>query len=479
MKNRSIVSVSTVAFAMIAMLNPVHAAAQRPAPASDRFVGNWMGMLATPTVRLRLGLTVTRDSAGGLAGAFTSLDQGNANIPATLTLHGDTLIVAMPGAQASYTGVISAKNDSLRGTFTQGIAMPLHMGRAAALAAPNRPQEPKAPFPYAREDVTFESVPGVRLAGTVTMPPGAGPFPGVVLVTGSGPQDRNEELLGHKPFLVIADYLARHGIATLRYDDRGVAKSTGSFANGTSADFANDAEAGVRFLRGVTGISPDHVGLMGHSEGGLIAPMVAARSKDVAFIVLLAGPGLPGDSILLLQQALIAGASGVPQALIDRNGEANRRMFDVLKTARDSADAVASLNALEKRMVATLPADQQAEATTQLDQAKAQLVAPWMRYFIFYDPRPALRNVHVPVLALDGSLDLQVPPKADLAAIGAALEAGGNHDYRVVEIPGLNHLFQTATTGSPTEYSTISETFSPTALDMIATWINAHAGVRR
>src|SRR5512146_2301621 len=297
----------------------VSLSAQLPSVGADRFVGNWMGTLVTPGARLRLALTISRDSAGTLGGVLTSLDQGNAKIPGTLTIHGDTLVASMTSAQATYTAALDAKGDSLRGEFFQGGALPLAMGRAAALPTPVRPQEPKPPFPYASEDVSFESVPGVRLSGTVLTPPGAGPFPAVVMVTGSGPQNRNEELLGHKPFLVIADYLARHGIASLRYDDRGFGKSTGSFAASTSADFANDAQAAVGFMRTQTGVARDHVGILGHSEGGLIAPIVAARSKDVAFVVLLAGPGLPGDSILLMQQELIAKAQGAPPELIDRS----------------------------------------------------------------------------------------------------------------------------------------------------------------
>jgi uncharacterized protein len=447
---------------------------QQPASAADHFVGNWQGALVTPTARLRLGLSVARGPSGALSGELTSIDQGNAKIPASISMHGDTLVVTS-GTGATYSAVFSAADDSLHGSFVQGQAFPLDMGRLAAPAPPSRPQEPKPPFPYDTQDVSFESAPGVRLAGTLTIPPGAGPFPGVALITGSGPQNRDEELVGHKPFLVIADYLARHGIATLRCDDRGIAKSTGNFATATSVDFANDAEAAVHFLRTQPRIAHDHVGLMGHSEGGLIAPMVAARSSDVAFIVLLAGPGIAGDSILLLQQALIAKAAGAPAAAIEQGAELNRRFYAVIKTTSDSAAAAAQIAAISAKMVAALPEAQHALATEQLKQAQAQLMSPWMRYFLTYDPAPALRKVKVPVLALNGTLDLQVPYKENLPAISAALTAAGNHDFKVVEMPGLNHLFQPATTGSPTEYATIPETFSPAALDIIATWIHAHA----
>jgi hypothetical protein len=455
--------------------------AAQSAPSSavrDRFVGDWQGVLVVGTSKLRLSLSVKPDSAVGLRGQMVSIDQGGAVVPAQMNLRGDTLIVSMPSANGTYTAVATPAGDSLHGFWSQGSPLPLSMGRGAAPAAvaKARPQDPKPPFPYHSQDVTVSSVAGVTLAGTVLIPNGPGPFPAVVFVTGSGPQDRDETLLGHHPFLVIADYLARHGIASLRYDDRGVAHSTGNFATSTSADFADDAEAAVRFLRGVPGISRDRVGIIGHSEGGLIGPMVAARSRDVAFVVMMAGPGIPGDSILLLQQRLIALAGGAPAARVDVTIATNRRMFRAVKTAVDSAAAAANLNATRNEMLADVPEAQRAAAGAQLDQGIKELEQPWMRYFLRYDPRPTLRKVTVPVLALGGTLDLQVPPEENLTAIDAALKEGGNRDYRVVRLPGLNHLFQTATTGAPSEYEKIDETVSPSALELMASWINQHFG---
>ena len=463
-------------FLAVALHGLLPAAVRTQAPSvADRYVGNWVGVLAMPAGKLRMALAISRDSASQLTAVVTSLDQGNARIPGQLAMRGDTLVVTMAAVSASYIAVLSA--DSLRGTFTQGTnTMPLDMGHAAPRQAVTRPQEPRPPFPYRSRDVSLESVPGVRLSGTVLLPAGDGPFPAVVFVTGSGPQNRNEELLDHKPFLVIADYLARHGIASLRYDDRGTAQSTGNFAASTSADFAQDAEAAVRFLRMEPGIARNRIGIVGHSEGGLIAPMVAARSTDVAFIVLLAGPGIPGDSILLLQNALIAAAYGAQPAAIQRNIEVNRRLFDAIKASRDSADAVVRIHEISRSMVAALPAGEQALATRQVGALSASYLSPWMRYFIPYDPRPALRRVHVPVLALGGTLDLQVPYAENLSAIEGALRVAGNRDYRMVSMPGLNHLFQTAVTGSPGEYSAINETFSPVALQVIGQWINQRFG---
>ncbi len=455
--------------------------AAQSAPSSaarDRFVGEWQGVLAVGPSKLRIALSVKPDSAAGLRGQIVSIDQGGAVVPAQMSVRGDTLVVSMPAASATYTAVATLTGDSLHGVWSQGSPLPLAMGRGAApvVVAKARPQDPKPPFPYRSRDVTVSSVAGVTLAGTVVIPDGAGPFPAVVFVTGSGPQDRDETLLGHHPFLVIADYLARHGIASLRYDDRGVARSTGSFANSTSADFADDAEAAVRFLRGVPGIARDRVGIIGHSEGGLIGPLVAARSPDVAFVVMMAGPGIPGDSISLLQQRLIALAGGTPAARVDASVAANRRLMQAVKTAPDSATAVANAQAVRNEILVDIPDAQRAAVAAQIDQGIRELEQPWMRYFLRYDPRPTLRKVHVPVLALGGTLDLQVPPEENLTAIDAALKEGGNRDYRVVRLPGLNHLFQTATTGSPSEYEKIEETVSPSALELMATWINQHFG---
>lgn len=454
---------------------PIATVGAQSAAISDRVLGTWAGVLPTGGIQLRLGLTFTRDSAG-LHGVLTSIDQNNAKIPMTVVVRNDSVIATATRANIVYAATVV--RDSLRGTFTQGARFHLAMARVAELPSNARAQDPKAPFPYSAIEVAIPSVPGVTLAGTLTLPTGRGPFPAVVLVTGSGPQDRNEELLGHRPFLVIADYLTRHGIAVLRYDDRGVGKSTGNFAAATSADFANDAEAAFKLLRARGDIMKDRVGIMGHSEGGMIAPMIAARNKDVGFVVLLAGPGLPGDSIMLMQAALIGRAQGAPPAAIERGAFVNSRLFAAVKAAKDSASASVAYDSAAAQVVASLPLLEQGLAKQQLVAAKPQLLAPWMRYFIKYDPRPALRALKMPVLALDGSLDLQVPPKEDLAQIDTALKAAGNRDYRVVELPRLNHLFQTTATGNPNEYASIEETFSPAALQLIADWIAAHAGIK-
>ena len=445
---------------------PVGSGAQRPSdPQRLSWVGTWRGTLVAGPTTVRLALTVRRDSSGALIGSMQSESGGQA--PAVIDVRRDTLRFTVAAEHISYMGIASAAGDSLRGTFAQGPAsFPLAFGYSLTAPETVRPQDPKPPLPYRATDVLIQSATGVRLAGTVIMPEGQGPFPAVVFVTGSGPQDRDEAIMGHRPFLVIADYLARHGIASLRYDDRGYAKSTGVFEGATTADFANDAQAAVQFLRGVPGIASDRVGIIGHSEGGVIGPMVAARTPDVAFLVLMAGTGLPGDSISFLQLRQVAGQSEAQVAL-------TRPLFRAVVESKDSADAVGRLSMARQAILASIPEPQRAVAGAQLDRTIAALSAPWMRYFLRYDPRVALRQVRVPVLALDGSLDVQVSPRENLAAIDTALRQGGNRDVRTVEFRGLNHLFQPATTGAMAEYAKIDETISPQVLDLIASWINS------
>ena len=435
--------------------------------AGARLPGHYNGTLSAGPVKLRLGVTIERGANGGLSGTLVSVDQGGARVPVTVVAQGDTA-VTIETTGVAIRGRISANGDTLAGTFEQGGAkIPLTLVRGAAVAAPPRPQEPKRPFPYREEQVSFQSVPGVRIAGTLTLPQGSGPFPAAVLITGSGQQDRDASLLGHKPFLVLSDYLTRRGIAVLRMDDRGEGGSTGNFAAATSADFANDVEAAVRYLAARPDVARNKVGLIGHSEGGVIAPMVATRSPGVAYVVMLAGTGVPGDSLLRMQGAAVLRSAGAPEEVIRRQGEVQGRILAAARGGRDSADAA-------RRMRAALTPEQRTASASLPDSLPPQarpLLTPWFRYFLAYDPRPALRRLKVPTLAVNGSLDSQVPAKENLAAIDTALRAAGNRDYRVMELPGLNHLFQTARTGSPSEYATIEETMAPAAMEAVASWI--------
>ena len=308
------------------------------------------------------------------------------------------------------------------------------------------------------------------------MPKENGLFPVVILISGSGPQNRDEELLGHKPFLVLSDFLTRNGIAVLRYDDRGTAQSEGDFKAATSADFATDVESAIEYLKTRKEIDKKQIGLIGHSEGGIIAPMVANKSKDVAFIVLLAGTGLPGDQILLSQQRLIGKASGVRDELLQENELINKKAFDVVKKSNSLEQLEDDLTNLLNKFLVDNPITDIPQGMSSDDFVKLQItqvVNPWMQYFIKYDPSLALEKVKCPVLALGGEKDLQVPSKENLEAIKIALAKGGNKKVTIKELPNLNHLFQESITGTPNEYATIEQTFSPIALNEILKWIKA------
>jgi len=403
-----------------------------------------------------------------LQATLKSLDQGGVIIPVTSIKQDDAKVtIEINGIKGSFSGTLDKDLATMEGTWSQnGPPMPLTLKKTDAeklqTVVPH-PQEPKKPYPYRSEDVSYEnkSAPGVTLAATLTLPHGKGPFPAVLLITGSGPQDRDEALLGHRPFLVLSDYLTRHGIAVLRADDRGVAKSTGNFATATTADFATDAEAGIAYLKTRPEINIHKIGLIGHSEGAVIAPMVTAHNHDVAFIVMMAGTGVPGDAVLAEQAKLILEAKGVPAEKAARQGQIQ---LEVLELAKEEKDPAVLEKKLHEKLGAEVP-------EAQIGAAIQTINTPWMRYFITYDPAMALSKVTCPVLVLNGEKDLQVSPQQNLPVIRKALEAAGNKHFEIVELPGLNHLFQTAKTGSPAEYSQIEETIAPVALDKIASWI--------
>ena len=378
-----------------------------------------------------------------------------------------------------FEGDLKPDQPQLDGNWTQGgMTLPLVLEKTDKVPELNRPQEPKPPYPYLAKEVSYENKKaGITLAGTLTMPKTGGPFPAVMLITGSGAEDRDETVFGHRPFLVLADYLTRRGIAILRVDDRGVGKSTGSTAKSTSQDFAGDVLSGVEYLKSLKEINPKQIGLLGHSEGGIIAPMVATQSSDVSFIVLMAGTGLTGEQILYLQSALIYKAEGVSDETIAKDRKLKEQIFAVIKQESDSAQAAKKMRQLMTDAMAQMDEKEKQALSYSpeiVDMSIKQLLTPWFRYFLTYDPVPALMKVKCPVLAINGDKDLQVPPKEDLTAIENALKAGGNKDYTIKLLPGLNHLFQKADTGSPMEYSKIEETISPEALEVIGNWIVEH-----
>jgi fermentation-respiration switch protein FrsA (DUF1100 family) len=453
-----------------------HSLAQENQKAPEQLLtGSWQGTLTVPGASLRVVFNFKPKAEGGYTATLDSPDQGAFGIPADSVIVQDTLVrVPIRSIGGELNGVRLAGADSISGTWSQGgMQLPLVLKYSSKeVEKPKRPQEPKKPYPYKEQEVTFTNPEaGITLAGTLTLPKSGGPFPAAVLITGSGPEDRDETVFGHRPFLVLADYLTRQGIAVLRYDDRGVGKSTGNFGTATSTDFASDAKAAVAYLKTRKEVRADKIGLIGHSEGGVIAPMVAAESKDIAFIVMMAGTGVTGDQVILEQAALIAKAMGTGEEEVQEARAINRKAFGIIESGEDSASVVSDLRTLLlSAAAASAPKDTQTTEARINAQIK-QITSPWFRYFLAYDPRPALRKVRCPVLAIDGEKDLQVSPKQNLPQIEAALREGGNKVFTVRELPGLNHLFQTATKGTPDEYAKIEETISPTALKLIGDWI--------
>ncbi|REC62506.1 alpha/beta hydrolase [Chryseobacterium pennae] len=340
----------------------------------------------------------------------------------------------------------------------------------------NRPQEPLKPYSYYSEDITFKNKQAnIYLAGTLTLPSREGVFPAVILISGSGPQNRNEELAGHKPFLVLSDYLTKNGFAVLRYDDRGTALSQGDFKRATSVDLATDVESAVAYLKTRKEINPAKIGLIGHSEGGLLAPQVAVKSRDVAFIVMLGGPGIPGDEILLIQQRLIAEASGTNEEEIKGAEMINRKIFNLVKKSSDIGQLKKDLRSSLKKILTENPDLKRAGDTTDDEFINLQIdtyATPWMQYFIKYNPVSTLKKVKIPVLALNGEKDLQITPKENLKAIKKALGKAKNKHVTIKELPGLNHLFQESDTGAPQEYQRIEQTYSPTVLKEVSDWLH-------
>lgn len=431
-------------------------------PAPPTLAGPWQGSLKTPMGAIRVVFHAAATPDGKLTAKMDSPDQGVFGFPVDeFAIEGRTVRIAIARIGFTYSGTLNEAGNEISGTLKQnGVELPLILRKLEKPPEqPKRPQEPSPPLPYREEEITFPNAKaGIELAATLTVPKTAGPHPAAILISGSGPQDRNEALAGHKPFLVLADHLTRNGIAVLRYDDRGFGKSKGDFNAATTEDFASDAAAAFEFLKTRTEIDPKRIGLIGHSEGGIIAPIVANREPGIAFVVLMAGTAVSGDKVILEQSRAIAKAMGASAEVIERQMKMQRETFAAILEEKDP-------NALAKRLEA-MPGAQTA--------AVKRALTPWFRYFLTYDPAPALEKLKAPVLALNGELDLQVLPDQNLPVLEAALKKSGNPDVTIRRLPGLNHLFQTATTGLPAEYAKIDETIAPVVLEAISGWIRKH-----
>ncbi len=453
-------------------------AAATTLPQQQSIDGAWNGSLTVGPQTLQITVRFTTGETG-LRATIDIPQQGATGVQLQNVSYDDSRVYmelpAGPGL-AVFDG--RQVGDSIGGAFTQaGLSGTFFLKRSSQAEA--MAEEPPEPLPYVEEEVTFRNA-AITLAGTLTLP-GSGappPHPAAVMITGSGPQNRDEELFGFRPFHAIADHLTRNGIAVLRYDDRGVGGSTGSVSEATTEDFARDVLAAVDFLKHRSDIDPERIGLIGHSEGGIVAPLASSMSDDVTFMVLMAGTSVSGAEIIIEQGTLIARASGVSEAEIERQLDFQRRTFDAVRSGDGWDELAADLETRLRESITAMP-DAQRNAITDVDayvgaQIQAQLTAlqtPWFRYFLDYDPTATLRRIDTPVLALFGELDLQVPPAQNRGPLEQALRDGNHPDYTVRVLPRANHLFITATTGSPTEYATLEKVFVPEFLPLITEWI--------
>ena len=447
-----------------------------PLPAQTSVAGRWEGAISV--VGQDFGIVVVFTDVGAAMTASIDIPQQGAKaIPLrNVRASGGSVHFELPAGPglAVFEGTVTG--DVMSGTFAQGAAKgTFEMKRGAAM-------RPEPPPPYRQEEVTIQAG-AVTLAGTLTAPATAGAHPAVVLITGSGPQNRDEELFGVKPFKTIADHLTRAGIAVLRCDDRGVGGSTGSVSKSTTADFADDVLAEVRYLEARPDIDKAHIGLLGHSEGGLVAPMAAVKSRSVAFIVLMSGPALTGEKIMLAQAELIAAAERVPEEQVRANADLQRMIFAAVRSGTGWEAVTEAGEKLAMSAIARLPEEQrmamgdpQAVARQGIMAEVSRVRSPWFKFFLDYDPAPTLAKVQVPVLALFGGKDLQVPTEPNRRVMEEVFAKSGLKDYRIVVMPGANHLYQQANTGSVSEYTTLKKEFVPGFLDLLTTWIGERAG---
>ena len=446
-------------------------------PETGNLEGNWLATLDVGGVKLRLLLKIQKTAAGYTA-KMDSVDQGAKDLPIdSVKLTGNQMSFSAAQFGMSYEGTVNDKTDEITGTFKQGAGTtPLVFKRTGEVLMMTRPQDPKKPYPYDEENVSYRNTAdNVKLTGTLTLPPGGQTkHPAVILISGSGSQDRDSLIAGHRPFLVLADHLTRNGIAVLRVDDRGTGGSDLGSLTVTSENFMGDVLAGVALLKSRKEIDPKQIGLIGHSEGGMIAPMAAARSRDIAFIVMLAGLGQRGEDVIYTQTELIHRASGTDPETIASALVLMKSIIAVVKAETDEKRIGEGVNAALAKHASAMNESQRKAFEPIASSVKAFMPMykmPWFRYFVMFDPALTLRNVRVPVLAINGELDLQVAWKENLDLIASGLKSGKNKDVTTKAFPKLNHLFQTSQTGLPAEYTTIEETISPQVLEVVSTWI--------
>jgi pimeloyl-ACP methyl ester carboxylesterase len=428
---------------------------------------------------IRMIFRISLDSTGKYQATVESPDQGSVAIKANLVeLRDDSVFIGISQFNANYSGKIIG--DSINGRFIQGMGFPLSLKKVNKASVKIRPQTPVPPFPYISEDLEYyNESKTIKFGATITIPKGNGTFPAVLLLTGSGQQNRDEEMMGHKPFAVLADHLTRNGFIVLRVDDRGIGKTTGSVINATTADFADDAITSIDLLAKRKEVDKKKIGLIGHSEGGIIAQMLAAEKKDIRFIVMLAAPGIPITKLMEEQNDTILAKAGLSAAY---RGTYINLYNDIIKTilTSDTSSAVGKVRTVvndwiektEKNIViATTGIRDEASKETFIRQFVSQAGSPWFRYFLAYDPSENLKKISADVLAVNGNKDIQVISRSNLAAIDSILKKGKATNFEVKELEGLNHLFQECKSCTVSEYNQLDQTISTTVLNMITTWM--------
>lgn len=457
-------------FALIALSLSVNA--------QSKLAGSWEGKLNAGNVNLRMVLKV-QEADGKLSGMLSSPDQGVSNIPiGPVDQKGDSVFFSA-GPNANFEGKLNS--EVINGVWHQnGMAVPLDLAKTDKPSEIVKPQTPVPPFQYESEDVSFTNADkSITYGGTITIPRTPGAKPALLMITGSGAQNRDEEIAGHKPFAVIADYLTNKGYIVLRVDDRGVGKTTGSRKNATSADYAKDANAAIDYLKSRKEVNPKKIGMMGHSEGGLIAPMVATSRNDIDFIILEAGPGVKIYELMEDQSASTMESQGMPPGIIADYRKLYRGLEQSIITGTSETDARNKMNEVMKAWLKVAkPGSIEIVGTT--DTARAAFIeefveiynSKWYRYFLKYDPQPTLQKLNCKVLAINGSRDIQVLPKSNLDGIRQSLAKSKSKKYDVVEIEGLNHLFQECDQCTVAEYGTLDQTFSPKALKVVGDWLD-------
>jgi pimeloyl-ACP methyl ester carboxylesterase len=442
-------------------------AAQAAAPS---LVGDWQGALSVGGTDIPLIVHLRQQPDGRYTGTLDSPKQQAYGLPITsISQRADSVTLQLTAPAARFVSRLSADGQQLDGAWQQGgQAAPLRLTRQAAgsVSSGRRPQTPQPPFPYRSQDVSFANAgANIKLGGTLTIPPGKGPFPALIMVTGSGAQDRDETILGHKPFLVLADYLTHRGYVVLRYDDRGVGQSGGDRTNYTTADGVTDAQAALAYLRQRPEVRAGQVGLLGHSEGAMVGLLAATQASPPDFLISLAGPAVRGVEMMVRQNEDLGRAAGLPAEQLTATKALNQQIYLTVLQTPDNQQAQAQVVALFRQ--AGLNA-------AQAQQQAVGLTTAWYRQLLAFDPQPLLPKVKCPVLALNGSKDLQVAASQNLPALEKGIRSGGNADVTAQELPGLNHLFQTAPTGQPQEYGQLEETFAPSALAVIGDWLARH-----